>query len=379
MNSRSRAVAAALFAAVTLFAAPLTPHDAQAQTVVWKTGVQLRRQLATPISIRWSSRPLRDGLVNLSTQSGIRVAMFLDRRIDPDQRVDLEVQDRPLEEALRELARSARMGVCLFGPVAYFGPEQTTSRLPTRAALLAETVSKLEPEPRRSLGAVRGWQWDELATPRELVERLAEEASVEIDGIDRIEHDLWPAADLPPLSWTDRLSLVLAGFDLSFEIQDGGARVALIPMPEASTVRRSYTLVGEMVQNAERIAALFPDVQQERTGNRLVVDATMEQHKAIGRLLRGEPLDDKPATPLDKQTYTITAANQSVGAMVRQLAERMDVEVKFDRRTSAALRVNVSIELKDASFDTLMRSVLDPAGLTYRLEGRTLEILPAKP
>jgi hypothetical protein len=41
--------------------------------------------------------------------------------------------------------------------------------------------------------------------------------------------------------------------------------------------------------------------------------------------------------------------------------------------------VIVSVDLKDASFDELMRAVLDPAGLTYRLEGRTLEILPATP
>jgi hypothetical protein len=134
-----------------------------------------------------------------------------------------------------------------------------------------------------------------------------------------------------------------------------------------------------MVKNADRIGALLPDVQQDRRGNLLVVDATLEQHELIGRVLRGEPLEGAASTPLDKQTYTISAMNQSVGALVRKLAERMEVEVKFDRRASAALRVIVSVDLKDASFDELMRAVLDPAGLTYRLEGRTLEILPATP
>ena len=379
MNLRTRVIAVALFATVAPLAAVLAPRHALAQNVVWKSGPLLRRQLTSPISITWASRPLRDGLHNLSTHPDIRVAMFLDRRIDPDLRVDLSVKNLPLEEALRQLAKSARMGVCMIGPVAYFGPEQTSSRLPTRTATLDEAVSKLDPASRRTLGAVRAWQWDELATPRELVERLAEEASVEIEGLDLIEHDLWPAGDLPPLSWTDRLSLVLSGFDLSLEIKEGGARVALVPMPEAVAVRRSYRLIGEMVKNADRIAALLPDVQQDRRGNLLVVDGTLEQHELIGRVLRGEPLEGAAATPLDKQTYTISAMNQSVGALVRKLAERMEVEVKFDRRASAALRVIVSVDLKDASFDELMRAVLDPAGLTYRLEGRTLEILPATP
>jgi hypothetical protein len=379
MSQTTRRIVTLFLAALPALAAVLVPLRCPAQDVVWKTGPLLRRQLESPVSITWASRPLRDGLHNLSTHPDIRVAMFLDRRIDPELRVDLSVKDLPLEQALRQLAKSARMGVCMIGPVAYFGPEPATGRLATRTAALDEAISKLDPAVRRNLGAVRKWQWDELATPRDLVKQLAEEASVEVEEIDSIQHDLWPAADLPPLSWTDRLSLVLAGFDLSFEVTDGGAQVALIPMPEAETVRRSYRLVGEMVKNADRIGALLPDVQQDRRGNLLVVDATLEQHELIGRVLRGEPLEGAASTPLDKQTYTISAMNQSVGALVRKLAERMEVEVKFDRRASAALRVIVSVDLKDASFDELMRAVLDPAGLTYRLEGRTLEILPATP
>jgi hypothetical protein len=72
--------------------------------------------------------------------------------------------------------------------------------------------------------------WPDLAQPRDLVAALAAEAGLSVKLPDSTPHDLWPAVDLPPLTWTDRLSLVLAGFDLTFEIDPAKKTIALKPL-----------------------------------------------------------------------------------------------------------------------------------------------------
>ena len=58
--------------------------------------------------------------------------------------------------------------------------------------------------------------WDELAEPRTLLAALARENGLEIEGLDRVPHDLWPAADWPPMSLVDRLTLIAQACVLVF-------------------------------------------------------------------------------------------------------------------------------------------------------------------
>src|SRR6186713_1086691 len=72
------------------------------EAVAWKTGAALRKQLEASVSVTWGERPLREGLVNLTRSTGI--CIFLDRRIDPDQLVELSVRDQSVEHLLDQLA-----------------------------------------------------------------------------------------------------------------------------------------------------------------------------------------------------------------------------------------------------------------------------------
>ena len=70
--------------------------------------------------------------------------------------------------------------------------------------------------------------------------RWRRECHIEIQGTDRIPHDLWAAGDLPPLNLTDRLTLVAAQFDLTFAIDPTGESVSLVEMPATVEISRSY-------------------------------------------------------------------------------------------------------------------------------------------
>ena len=52
-------------------------------------------------------------------------------------------------------------------------------------------------------------------------------AGIEIASLSSVPYDVWRAADLPPLTMAERLTLALAGFELSFRWQREPLTVAL--------------------------------------------------------------------------------------------------------------------------------------------------------
>jgi hypothetical protein len=208
----------------------LAARSAAAQEPVkWKTGVAFRRQLDAPVSLIWENRSLREGLTRLSQTCG--VAIFLDRRIDPGQPISLTVREQPLETLAKQVATEARAGVAIIGPVIYIGPPEQASQLVALAAIRRQDVSKLPDEAKTRLLRTQAWQWDELVEPRQLLNELARQANVTVENAEMVPFDLWPAVSLPPLACVDRLTLLLAGFGLTFKIDNRGKSVQLVPQP----------------------------------------------------------------------------------------------------------------------------------------------------
>ena len=133
------------------------------------------------------------------------------------------------------------------------------------------------------------WRWDELSEPRQLVGQLAGEAGVTIAHGELIPHDLWPAVDLPPLSWVDRLTLVAAEFDLTFQIGASG-QVDLVPIPAAVALARDYPAGRDPAAVAERWRKQFPDAKVSVEGNKVRLVGLAEDQAAAGQSLRRPPV-----------------------------------------------------------------------------------------
>ncbi|MGD0896842.1 MAG: hypothetical protein ABR915_03335 [Thermoguttaceae bacterium] len=283
--------AAALLAAVALLAAA-TRAPAAGAKIAWATGPAFQRQLAAPVDIVWKV-PLREALVSLSRAE--RMAILLDRRVDPGQRIEIKLASVPLAEALAKIARNRQLGLSMLGPVAYFGPPEAASRLRTIAVLRQEEIRRLEPAMAARLLHSKSLAWEDFATPRELLGRLAAEAAVEIDGQARVPHDLWPAAELPPMPWTDRVTLVAAEFDLTFDLTDGGRRIQLVGLPEKIALVRSYPAGPNPDALAKRFKAMAPQAEVKISGDKVWVRGRLEDHEQIASPTRpaGEAKKDR--------------------------------------------------------------------------------------
>ncbi len=275
--------------------APLStpPSNRAVKQDGWLTGGELKRQLTQPISMSWTDTPFRRAVQDLATSQ--RVAILLDRRIDPDQKITLSLSSTPLEEVLARVADDRRAELAQMGPVAYIGPANAARRLRTLAALRTEDAQRLSAERRKPFLAVRPWAWDDLATPRELIGLLAQEAGVEIEGQAQVPHDLWAAQSLPPLSWVDRLTLVAAQFDLTFQFDSGGRIVRLVAIPQDVALRRSYPGGAGAAEKARQWRELAPEATIEVVSGRIVVSGRLEDHERLSGSAR--PVATKsPAT-----------------------------------------------------------------------------------
>jgi hypothetical protein len=353
-------------------------------SVAWLTGNELEVRLAEPVGVDWAERSLREALTGLSRAK--QVAVFLDRRVDPDQTLQMSLKEAPLGDVFRQVAASRGLGVSHFGPVIYLGPARFTARLRTLAALRLEDVRRLPAEAGLRYVRTQRMAWDDLAEPRRLLERVTRENGLELSGLEKIPHDLWAAADLPPLSLVDRLTLLAGQFDLTFQITGEGRKVVLVPIPAKVSIVRSYPAGRQADAVMEKWAALAPQCRIARDGSRIVVEGLVEDHERI--VAADRPTTSRPAMkPAEKENlaskrFTVREANGPLKGLLEELARRLNLEWKIDRealdRAGVSLDKNIIFSVEDATLDQLLDAVLKPAGCTFRRHDKTVEILPAE-
>ena len=358
---------------------PGTPAQETTAREPWKTGTQFRQQLEASVGIRWAANPLRQALHSLSHSQG--VAIFLDRRVDPDQKIDFSVSDTPLRDLLQTLAKQLQLGTCRVGPVIYVGPSRTAAVLAAIAAEKDDQVQRLPAAIRSRLLATRPLTLPELSSPRAVVEQLSRDVGLTVADSGRIPHDLWPAIDLPPLTWAQRMSLVLAGFDLTFDFDPEGATIRLVPLPADAELERNYSTLRTKAETlAAEVARRFPAARVTAQPGKLTVRGPIEVHQWLEETLRGPPAKP-PASktkPQGQVVFKLKIENKPVGGVATAVAKQTGREIQFDPRITDKLPTLVSFEVQGATLEELLQTMLAPVGLTFQLNAKTLRILPAE-
>jgi hypothetical protein len=348
---------------------------APAEEITWKVGDEMRQALQLPVGVRRSARPIRDGIQTLSASQ--RVACWLDRRVDPNQELELFVDSSPLQAIFQHMAQKLRASVGYVGPVVYIGPSEVAGKLWTVAELRSEEVERFPTDLRSKWTRAAPVHWEPLSTPRELLTAAASDGGCMVAGLEAIPHDLWPAADLPPLNIVERLTLILAGFDRTFSVDPTQRLIRLVPLPDKPQLERQYTPRGEPSRALAELSGNFPGANFKRSGTKLIVTGSAEDHDDIRRLLRGEKIRRGPIKQVEVR-YKLEVKNQLLGAVLREVEKQANLQVTIDEAATAKLRDRVSFEVSEATLEQLLEAALKGTGLTFQLNGTELRISLAK-
>ena len=350
-----------------------------AADIAWLTGEPLKAHLEDKLGATWSDAPLRAALVDLGKTQ--KIAILLDRRVDPGQSLDLTLKDEPLSDGLVQIAAKLKLGMGWVGGVAYFGPRATAQRLRTVAALRRQEISKLPIAIRPKFVRSRPSKWDDLTTPRELLVELGKEAGVTFDVKlvwgEAIPHDLWAAGNWPALPWCERMTLLLGQFDLTFEIAPDGEKVKFVPLPEKPVLAKTYPGPSNADELATKLKRLLPAARIEVEGSKLCVEATAEDHDFVADLLSGKTAKRTKAvevTKIDK----LAVQNVPVGQLLPALAKKLDLEIRLDEAALKAAGVSldklVSVNVQNATLDDVFKAATANTGLGYRIKEKSVEI-----
>ena len=349
-----------------------------AETTNWLTGARFQKQLSQPVDVVWDDVPLRQAMSNLARAQ--RVAVVIDRRVDPSQKLKLQLRGVSLQEAFEEIARSRRLGVSLLGSVVYLGPPQSAARLRTIVAIRCEEIRRLSPGLQRKFLLPKEFSWEDFAMPRALLEQLAEQTGLKIDGSGRVPHDLWAAAGLPSLSPVEQLTLILAQFDLTFEVGSDERSISLARIPEEVAVVRDYPGGSDPRETALKFAVLAPDARIKVVGEKVYVKGFVEDHQRITSPRRPKRPAAAPVQHDFANTRFTLEVDQPAGALLRQLAVQLKLDLRIDdeglQKAGISLEGRVAFSVKDATIDELLAAVVEPLGLAWRRRGNVVEIGP---
>ncbi len=347
----------------------------QEDPVQWQTGSAVDRQLEQPLKGSWKEIPLRRMLQALARSQ--RVAIFLDRRVDPDQPVTFDAGGDSLAIALARLTGQLQLGHCLVDSTVYIGPKDITAKLATVAEVLHQFLGQL-PEPFHKQAAKRvAMKWDRLASPRLLVADQLQQAGIRIAMPESIPHDLWAAGELPPMPLAHRLAILLAGFNQAFTVAGDPPSMSLLPMPEKVTLRRVYRK-SVSTENFQRIREFFPDLQVTRGDKELTAVGRQEDHRQLARLLRGEQVTAPRAGPVNKR-YRLKVEQVSIQQVLEAIARQDGLKLDADEESRKRWDKLIDLDARDVTIEKLLEMILTPARLAGRVEGTTLMIRPAAP
>jgi hypothetical protein len=365
------------------------------EPIEFVSGSAFRRALDQSIAASWDNDNLRG--ICLGIERAQRVSIVLDRRLDPSASRSLRVTGETLLSCIQRLAAESDAGATVIGNAAYLGPRDTAAHLRTLVALRRQELFDKRgeiPESRQiALTHPITFRWSDFDRPADLVGRLAGEYMLSVEGLDYVPHDLWAGGVLPETTAIEGLSLLLAQFELTFSWIDRARGVRIEPFPRRIVIDNAY----DPPRGAPPATALarwkeeIPELDARIENGKIVVSGTEEQHEVVNRVRRGGRANDKTISregakpkPLDKQRFSGKIQNIPASAVLKDLEtpDKGQLTFEYDRAEFKAAGIDldkpVTLELKEAKIEDLLKATLDPLGVTFEMHGRTVKLRPAR-
>lgn len=333
----------------------------------------LERRLASPVTLAWEDVPFRYAQQRLAETQ--MLDLWIDRRVDPTLTLTLDESSVPLSKVCDEIASQLKLGWVSCGDVVYVGPPAAVGELRTLRALGRDAVDSLSPVQKQKWLAPSPWEMPSLAEPRQVVEGVVSGAGMKLLNPEAIPHDLWRGRKLPAMSPADQLTLLLVGFDLTWQIDPAGKGVRVVPIERPVAIEREID--GEaLARKAAELASRDKQVTLRREGGRVFLSAPVEQHHQLA----GKPVQKarRPAPRSEgKQVYSLTIREQPLLPLLEQLAKKLALELEIAeelKQDSTLAMQRVSFTVSEVPLEELLAAIAEAGGVRVEVVEGTLRV-----
>ena len=385
------------FAAVLILMSTVGQTEADAvparSVTAFQTGPRFQTEIDRTLSASWANVELRDLLKKIGDER--RVAILLDRRIDPTVQLPLNLTNSSLREGVRDMARLLGADISVAEPVVYVGPPAATQRLRTlielRSSELSSREASIPDKLRIELTARHTVIWQDLDSPVEIVQRIAGRYRLAIGHLELLPHDLWVSNTLPSVSAAEALSLVLIQFDLTFAWTgkaEGGAGqgIELVSAPERPVIEKRHHVKGRPAAEALKLLKQYgTELVVKIDGSDLVVRGLLEDHEAVVVLFGGSATKKPDAAtsvkPIKQRLFTLKIDRVPVRVLMQKL-EESEIVFEYDAEQLAAAGIDldqpIKLEVEKASAADFFKAVFDPLRLTVEIDNLTVKLKPKR-
>lgn len=343
----------------------------------------------------WSQQSLRTTLNEISRRFDI--AIWLDRRIDPTQLVDLPqaTENSSLGLELVRLADSIGAGAGLVENIYLVAPRDRLARIQKAAVVLHGQLSSTG---KSVVQKVKPLQWSDVTSYQELLSHIQEIWNVEIEV--SLPHDLLHAGYFPECSLATQLAILLGGFDLqatmaavnrnteqtaSVSTPDTGLPIESHPNAEPPLSGREERLAIKIrpISNSihwkdryartanrellEELTNRFSSDQLEQVSNGwLLVNGETNLHYEIVSIGIGSGRRRNSTSDESQQLYTFNIeAKLPVEAVLLELSKNFQLELEWSEQCGAADRNRlVQLKAENVTRQQLLELVCERANLS---------------
>lgn len=371
---------------IALLVVLTVPSRSPAQAISYLSANALQQELDSPLQATRPRASLRDTLKMLSDNR--RIAILLDRRIDPDQLLQAAIDAPYFDEGIAKLVEPFGAEVRIVADTLYICPAATADTIRTRVEVAVRAMDHAcAGDVMRKTVLKRNVPitWQELTAPRGIALSLASRYKLTIENPEAIPHDLWGAGVICSADAAEGLALIAAQFDLDLQFVSADA-VRLVPADPHPKVELAHRVrkLDTLQQVLETLRKMYPEREFTVRGNSLSVEALLEEHDEMDLLLGNKPTRKAPvpakSVSLASRRMSLEMVDQTLPSLLKMLTAQ-GIQIEYDeaalRQASIPLDRPLSLKLKDATIQQLMDAAAVPLGVKYSIDGEKVLLGPA--
>lgn len=337
----------------------------QKNGISWLSKKALSDHNSLPVSVMWRDAELKDRLMRFSQNQ--HVAIFLDRRIDPSTIINLTSNQVTTEQFLLNIARNAEIGICQIEDIYYLGPQKTANSLASISEALLKAANKFGKRTQLRWNMNKPLLTDAVVDPKQLLLELAKDNDIEIDGLNGLPHDLWSGLDLPASSLACRLSLLLAGFDKSFQFKATGKTIEVIDFKPPLRVTRTFGDLSDAPSVSKSLRKEFKSLNFSTRRDQITITGEPDSVGLAGtRAIEYQ----KPELVTGSTTTFSLTTRAPRGAIFATAAQRVQLKFTYDKNNptlSKALNDPVAIQAVNEPLIQLLEMTIQNSSLTFEV------------